>query len=439
MFQPELETMARRELEKLQLERLRWTVDRVYNLVPFYRRKLEEAGVKPDAIQSLKELHHLPFTHKKDLRDHYPFGLFAVEQEELARIHASSGTRGKPTVVGYTSKDIRHWAEVCARAIVIAGGRAGDVFHNAYGYGLFTGGLGLHYGAERLGATVVPVSGGNRSRQAVLIRDIRPRGIAGTPSFILSLGEKMEEEGFNPRDTFLQYGILGAEPWTEEMRHTLEEMWGIDALDIYGLSEVIGPGVAMECREAKEGLHIAEDHFLAEVVDPKTGDPLPDGEFGELVFTSLTKEAFPVLRYRTGDIASLCREPCRCGRTHTRMSRIKGRLDDMLIIRGVNLFPSEMEAAVLGVEEVAPHYQLLVNREGGMDRITLEVEVSDGLFRSMEGRFDPEHEKCKQVCKRLQQVLKETLGVTTDVALKAPQSIPRSESKALRVIDRRKG
>ncbi|PTX63327.1 phenylacetate-CoA ligase [Melghirimyces profundicolus] len=438
MFQPELETMDRPELERLQADRLKQTVERVYNLVPFYRRRLDKAGVKPGEIGSLEDLPRLPFTWKKDFRDHYPFGLFAVELEEVARIHASSGTRGKPTVVGYTQNDLRIWAEVCARALVIAGGRPGDVFHNAYGYGLFTGGLGLHYGAERLKATVVPVSGGNRVRQAALIRDFRPRGIGGTPSFVLSLAETMEEMGVDPRSTTLEYGIFGAEPWSEEMRRTLEEKWGIDALDIYGLSEVIGPGVSMECPKAKDGLHIAEDHFLPEVVDPETGDPLPDGAYGELVFTSLTKEALPVLRYRTGDIASLIREPCRCGRTHTRMSRIKGRIDDMLIIRGVNVFPSEMEAVVLEEKEVAPHYRLVVTKEGTMDRLTLEVEISEDLLRSTEGHFDPGHERCGQVCNRLQQRLKELLGITTEVSLKEPKSIPRSEGKAVRVIDRRK-
>ncbi|MDA8353045.1 MAG: phenylacetate--CoA ligase [Firmicutes bacterium] len=435
LFQPDLETMARPELEQLQLMRLQQTVERVYNLVPFYRRKLNEAGVRPENLKSLKDLHHLPFTCKGDLRNHYPFGLLAVELEEVSRIHGSSGTRGKPTVVGYTHRDIQHWAEVCARALVTAGGRPGDIFHNAYGYGLFTGGLGLHYGAERMGAALVPVSGGNRSRQATLIQDFRPRGIGGTPSFILSLAETLEERGEDPRATSLEYGVLGAEPWSDQMRQTLEEKWGIDALDIYGLSEVIGPGVAMECHQAKEGLHIAEDHFLPEVVDPKTGEPLPDGEFGELVFTSLTKEAFPILRYRTGDIAALMRETCRCGRTHTRMSRVKGRIDDMLIIRGVNVFPSEVEAALLEEEEVSPHYQLIVTREGSLDRLTLEVEV-DGDH--LDGRLEMDQPYWGQLCNRLQSRLKDVLGVTTGVQLREPRSIPRSEGKAVRVIDQRK-
>ncbi|WP_142506675.1 phenylacetate--CoA ligase family protein [Melghirimyces algeriensis] len=429
--------MPRPELEALQTKRLKRMVERIYSLVPFYRRKLDAAGIKPQDILGMEDLLKLPFTRKSDLREQYPFRMFAVEQEEVARIHGSSGTSGKPTVVGYTRKDIQRWAELCARSIVMAGGRPGDVFHNAYGYGLFTGGLGLHYGAERLGATVVPVSGGNRSRQVTLIQDFLPRGIGGTPSFILSLAEMMEDMGLKPWTTSLEYGIFGAEPWSEEMRQTLEEKWGIDALDIYGLSEVIGPGVAMECREAKDGLHIAEDHFLPEVIHPQTGEPLPDGEYGELVFTSLTKEALPILRYRTGDITALHREVCRCGRTHTRMSRIKGRIDDMLIIRGVNVFPSELEAVLLNFEELAPHYQLVVTREKSIDQLTLEVEVSEAWFRSIESSFGQGNERVVQLCKRLQSVVKDTLYVTTKVILKEPKSLPRSEGKAVRVIDQR--
>ncbi|MDR6226761.1 phenylacetate--CoA ligase family protein [Desmospora profundinema] len=437
MFQRDLETLDRTRLEALQGERLKKTVERVYHLVPFYRQQLDRAGVKPDSIQHVDDVRRLPFTTKADLREQYPFGLFAVEQEEVARIHASSGTRGKPTVVGYTKGDLERWAEVCARAIVTAGGRPGDVFHNAYGYGLFTGGLGMHEGAQRLGMTVIPVSGGNRSRQITLIRDFQPRGIAGTPSFILSLGEAMIESGHDPRKMKLSYGIFGAEPWSEAMRTALEEMWGIDALDIYGLSEVIGPGVSMECREGKDGLHIAEDHFLAEVVDPETGESLPEGEAGELVFTSLTKEAFPVLRYRTGDIAPLTRERCRCGRTHARMSRIKGRLDDMLIIRGVNIFPSEVESVVVQVEELSPHYQVVLTRTGAMDGLTLEVEVSPDWLDRQGGMFDPLQENSRRLHDRIQGRLKEALGISAEVALKSPRTLPRSEGKAVRLVDRR--
>lgn len=438
MFQPELEAMEQSELERLQSERLRAVVEHVYHRVPFYRQKLEECDLTPEKIRGVEDISRLPFTEKSDLREQYPFGLFAVERKEIVRVHASSGTHGKPTVVGYTRQDIADWATVCARAIVAAGGKPGEVFHNAYGYGLFTGGLGLHYGAEKAGLTVVPVSGGNRARQILLIEDFQPRGIAGTPTFILSLAELMSEMGKYPRQTSLSYGIFGAEPWSEEMRQTLEEIWGIDAVDIYGLSEVIGPGVSIECREAKDGLHIAEDHFFAEVIDPETGEPLPEGETGELVFTTLRKQAMPVLRYRTGDIASLIREPCPCGRTHVRMSRIKGRLDDMLIIRGVNVFPSELERVVLGMEELAPHYQVVATREGAMDKIALEVEVTDAFEQlQLGGRFQEGHARCTQLAHRLDQALKETLGVATKVKLYAPNTIPRSEGKAVRIVDRR--
>src|SRR5690606_18865956 len=335
--------MDRKDLRRLQSERLREVVERVYQRVPFYRQRFDEAGITPEDIRGVEDLHRLPFTRKADLREQYPFGLFAVDLKQVIRIHASSGTKGKPTVVGYTRTDIEHWADVCARAIVASGGRPGDVLHNAYGYGLFTGGLGLHYGGERLGMTVVPVSGGNRSRQVTLIQDFRPRGICGTPSFVLSLAEAMIEAGKNPRDTSLKYGIFGAEAWSEEMRRTLEETWGIDAIDIYGLSEVIGPGVSIECREAKDGLHIAEDHFLPEVIDPEmidseTGEPLPEGEFGQLVFTSLTTDATLFSCYRTSNIDQLFTEPCCCGWTLGRMCRMKEGIDDRLVIRCVNVF-----------------------------------------------------------------------------------------------------
>jgi phenylacetate-CoA ligase len=437
LFQRDLETLDRRRLEALQAERLQRTVERVYHLVPYYRQRLDQAGVTPDSIQCVDDVRRLPFTRKVDLREQYPFGLFAVEQEEVARIHASSGTKGKPTVVGYTKGDLERWAALCARAITLAGGRPGDVFHNAYGYGLFTGGLGMHEGAQRLGMTVVPVSGGNRRRQITLIQDFQPRGMAGTPSFILSLGEVMVEAGHDPRETKLSYGIFGAEPWSESMRGVLEEMWGIDALDIYGLSEVIGPGVSMECREAKEGLHIAEDHFLAEVIDPDTGESLPEGETGELVFTSLTKEAFPVLRYRTGDLASLTRETCRCGRTHARMSRIKGRLDDMLIIRGVNVFPSELERVVMEEAALSPHYQIVLTRQDGMDRVTLEVEVSSDWLHQQGEAFDSEADNTRLLQNQTRERLYATLGIRTEVTLQPPRTLPRSEGKAVRVVDQR--
>jgi phenylacetate-CoA ligase len=435
MFQPELEAMSREELRRLQDRRLRETVERVFGRVPFYRDRLSEAGVDPDSFGGLDDLERLPFTRKTDLREQYPFGLFAVPLSDVIRLHASSGTKGKPTVVGYTRRDLEHWADVCARSIVAAGGRPGDVFHNAYGYGLFTGGLGVHYGAERLGVTTVPASGGTRTRQITLIEDFRPRGIAGTPSFILSLGEAMIQAGKDPRASSLEYGIFGAEPWTEEMRHALEEMWGIHAVDIYGLSEVIGPGVAIECWQAKDGLHIAEDHFLVEVINPETGEPVAEGELGELVFTTLTKEAFPVIRYRTGDLASVTFEPCVCGRTHARMSRIKGRIDDMLIIRGVNVFPSEIESFVLECPELAPHYQLVVEREGTMDKLTVETEVTPEFLGGIGGNL--EHDAAHQLAGKLKRELREVLGLTCEIRILAPGQIPRSEGKAVRIVDKR--
>lgn len=436
MYQPELETMPREALRRLQSERLVETVQRVYERVPFYRRLFDHHGVKPEDIRSVDDVVKLPFTRKKDFREQYPFGMLAVDRTEVVRIHGSSGTKGKPTIVGYTRRDIENWSECVARAIVTAGGRPGDVFHVIYGYGLFTGGLGFHYGAERLGMTVVPVSGGNTPRQVTLIEDLRPRGIAGTPSYVLNIAETMRQMGKDPAASGVEYGIFGAEPWSEEMRRTLEQAFGLKAMDVYGLSEVMGPGVAIECIEAQEGLHVAEDHFLVEVIDPTTGHPLPPGATGELVFTSLTKEALPVIRYRTGDVASLIPEPCRCGRTHVRMSRIKGRIDDMLIIRGVNVFPSEMEAVVLNIEELAPHYQVVVDRVGTLDTITLLAEVTEA-FAGAIGDFHPEHEAVLRLTHRVAEALKHTLGVTTEVRLCRPGELPRSEGKAVRIIDKR--
>lgn len=437
MFQPEIETMNTQEIKRLQDERLRKVVERVYHRVPFYRKQLEERGIHPETFQGLNDLEKLPFTVKKDLREHYPYGLFAAKSDEMVRLHASSGTKGKPTVVGYTKNDIQNWADVCARAIVAAGGKPGDIFHNAYGYGLFTGGLGLHYGIERLGAVAIPASGGSRKRQITLIEDLSPRGISGTPSFIINLGETMIQMGKDPRTTSVEYGIFGAEPWSEEMRAELEEMWGIQAVDIYGLSEVMGPGVAIECWQEKNGLHIAEDHFLVEVINPDTGEPVEDGEWGELVFTSLTKEAIPVIRYRTGDLAKVTHEPCACGRTHARMSRVKGRIDDMLIIRGVNVFPLEVEPLVLEVEELAPHYQLVVEKVNSLDQLTIEVELTEEAAKGLGGVFDSEHEKVVQLTKMLFGKLKEELGVSSIVKIYQPGTIPRSEGKAVRIIDRR--
>jgi phenylacetate-CoA ligase len=432
IFNPEMETMSRKDMEALQLERLKETIRRSYENVPFHKENFDKAGIRPEDIQSLEDLQKVPFMKKTDLRENYPFKLFAVPPNKCARIHGSSGTKGKPTIVGYTHKDIENWAEIVARAIVAAGGRPGDIFHNAYGYGLFTGGLGLHYGIERLGATAVPVSGGNTPRQITLIQDFQPRGLSATPSYTLNIIEGMKKMGINPRDTSIEYGIFGAEPWTEEMREQLEEELGIKAIDIYGLSEVMGPGVSIECHEAQDGLHIAEDHFLAEIIDPKTGEVLPYGEEGELVFTSLTKEAFPVIRYRTGDLASLNPEKCKCGRTTLRMSRIKGRIDDMLIIRGVNVFPTEIEAVLLGFEELAPHYQVVLKREGVLDTVEVLCEVTPEYQQNA-----PAEDK-ERLIREIGANMKDALGVTVIPCISEPNSIPRSEGKAVRIVDKRK-
>ncbi|MBO8171363.1 MAG: phenylacetate--CoA ligase [Bacillaceae bacterium] len=438
IFNPEMEQMEKSEKEKLQLSRLQETAKRVYENVPFYRQKFDEAGVKPEDVKSLDDLQKLPFTKKQDLRDNYPFGLFAAEMKDVVRIHGSSGTKGKPTIVGYTRNDLDMWSELVARSIAAAGGQPGDMFHNAYGYGLFTGGLGLHYGAERLGCTTTPVSGGNTPRQITLIQDFQPRGIAGTPSYILNIAETMEKMGLDPRETSMEYGIFGAEPWSEEMRATLEEKLNLKAIDIYGLSEVLGPGVSIECHEAQDGLHIQDDNFIAEIIDPKTGEKLDYGEEGELVFTSLTKEAFPVIRYRTGDIASLNPEPCKCGRTTIRMSRIKGRYDDMLIIRGVNVFPLEIEEPLLTVSELAPHYQLVVTKEGPLDKVELQVEVEEKFLAGLDmPKFDPEHSALLKLQGKLSKIIRDTLNVTTGIRIMEPGSIPRSEGKAVRVVDKR--
>lgn len=435
MYNPQIETMARSEMESLQVERLQNTVRLVYENVEFYRNKFSEIGITPEDIKCLDDILKLPFTKKQDLRNHYPYGLFAVPQERLVRIHASSGTSGKPTVVGYTENDLKVWSEIVARSIVAAGGKKTDIFHNAYGYGLFTGGLGLHYGAETLGAAVIPISGGNTERQITVIEDFKPRGICGTPSYILNIGEKMLEMGKDPRETSVEYGILGAEPWSEEMRTKLEEMFNLKAVDIYGLSEIMGPGVSIECAEAQDGLHVQEDHFFVEVIDPMTLEPVLDGEIGELVFTSLTKEAFPVLRYRTGDLASLSREKCSCGRTTVRMSRVKGRTDDMIIIRGVNVFPSEIERVLLQIDGLVPHFQIRLIRNGAMDEAVLHVEIESKLYEEI-GQ-DLSHERVSKIKKEIQRVMKSTCLVTINTVFNIPKAIPRSEGKAVRIVDLR--
>jgi phenylacetate-CoA ligase len=431
IFDIEFETLPREALEAIQLRRLKVTVERVYATVPYYKKKLDEAGVTPSDIRSLKDLSRLPFLTKQDLRDNYPFGLFAVPMDNVVRIHASSGTTGQPTVVGYTKRDIETWAGLMARALAAGGGTRGDIIHNAYGYGLFTGGLGVHYGAERLGASVIPVSGGNTKRQITIMKDFKPTIITATPSYLLHLAEVADEMGVSFRDLSFKSAILGAEPWSESMRHEIEAKLGLKAIDIYGLSEVMGPGVAIECREAQKGLHIFEDHFIPEIINPETGEVLPYGEVGELVFTSVTKEAFPVIRYRTRDITSLNLEPCICGRTHIRMNRVSGRTDDMLIIRGVNVFPSQIESVLVKIAEVEPHYQLIVDREGTLDNLTIKVEISERLFSD-------EVKSLQGLERRIAHDIKETLGVSAKIKLVEPKTIQRSEGKAVRVIDNRK-
>ena len=431
IFNEEFETLPREALEAIQLRRLQALVERVYNLVPFYRQKYDAVGLKPGDIKSLKDLQRLPFTTKQDLRDNYPFGMFAVPMEQVVRIHASSGTTGKPTVVGYTSRDIQTWSELIARTLSAAGVGRGDIVHNAYGYGLFTGGLGFHYGIEKLGASVIPVSGGNTKRQIMLLQDFGPTVITCTPSFSLHLFDVAKDMGIDFAGLKLRVGICGAEPWSEAMRAEIEKKLGIDVLDVYGLSEIMGPGVSIECLEAKSGLHMFEDHFLPEIIDPNSMAPLPYGQTGELVITTLTKEAFPVIRYRTRDISSLHPEPCKCGRTMVRMGRIQGRTDDMLIIRGVNVFPSQIEAVLMEIQGVEPHYQIVVDRSGQMDTLEVKVEVDDVTFSD-------EVRQLQVLEKKIEHNIKDYLGVSAKVRLVEPRSIPRSEGKAQRVIDKRK-
>jgi len=420
-----IETASRDELSSLQLERLRRSLRHAYENVAHYRRTFDEAGVHPDDVRTLADLARFPFTTKADLRDNYPFGMFAVPRERVVRIHASSGTTGKPTVVGYTTGDIDTWATVMARSIRAAGGRAGDICHIAYGYGLFTGGLGAHYGAERLGCTVVPMSGGQTERQVQLIRDFRPDIIMVTPSYMLAIAEEMQRQGIDPRSSSLSIGIFGAEPWTPTMRSAIESVMEIDAIDIYGLSEVIGPGVAQECIETKDGLTIWEDHFYPEIVDPQTGRVLPEGEKGELVFTSLTKEAMPIVRYRTRDLTRLLPGTAR---TMRRMEKITGRSDDMMIIRGVNVFPTQIEELILRDAMLAPHYQVEITRPHALDEMTVLVERAAAA-----GAVDAEAAGA-----RLAQRIKDLIGVTATVRVLQPSGIERSLGKAKRVVDRRK-
>ncbi len=412
-----IETASRDELQALQLERLAWSLAHAYEHSPVYRAKFDAAGVRPSDFKRLEDLAKFPFTTKADLRDSYPFGMFAAPREKIVRLHASSGTTGKPTVVGYTERDISTWADLVARSIRASGGRRGDVVHVAYGYGLFTGGLGAHYGAERLGCTVVPVSGGMTERQVRLIADFKPRIIMVTPSYMLSILDEFRRQGVDPRASSLAVGIFGAEPWTNAMRQEIEQAFDMHAVDIYGLSEVMGPGVANECVETKDGLHIWEDHFYPEIVDPETGRPLPDGEKGELVFTTLTKEGLPMIRYRTRDLTRLLPGTAR---TMRRMEKITGRSDDMIILRGVNVFPTQIEEQILRVPGLAPHFEIELTREGRLDEMTVRVE----------GAGD-------DAAKALQHHIKSVIGVSARVILCEAGKLPRSEGKAKRVIDKR--
>ena len=423
LWSADLETLSRDALASLQLERLRQTVQRQFDRVAAIRDRLHAAGVRSASdITGLDDLRHLPFTLKSDLREHYPFGLFAVPRHEVVRIHASSGTRGKPTVVGYTRHDLDVWSEVMARTLTMAGVSPGMVVHNAYGYGLFTGGLGFHMGAERVGCTVVPISGGLSQRQALMLEDLGGQVLCSTPSYALNIAQTLLDQGIGLERLELVVGLFGAEPWTEPMRDALERQLGLKALNVYGLSEIVGPGVAAECIEVRRGAHVQEDHFLVEIVDPVTGAVLKPGEEGELVFTTLTKEALPMLRYRTGDISSLDLTPCACGRTSARMARVRGRIDDMLIIRGVNLYPSEVERVLLDIPEVAPHYQLVVDRPGAMDELTVLCEVT-----ACASGLEP----------RIQHALREATGLSMIVRLLPAGGVPRSEGKAVRVVDNR--
>lgn len=425
-----METMGREEMTNLQSTRLIDTVQRVYRQVPFYRSRLQELGLLPEDIAGIGDIGKLPFITKQDMRDNYPYGLFAVPLAEIVRVHASSGTTGKPTVVGYTKRDIGIWSEVMARALTFAGASKHSCIQVAYGYGLFTGGLGVHYGAEMIGASVIPVSSGNTARQIMLMKDFGTTLLACTPSYALYIAETIREMGLEPKDLTLKAGIFGAEPWSERMRREIEERLSIKALDIYGLSEIIGPGVASEC-ECQDGLHISEDHFYPEIINPLTGEALPDGEKGELVLTTITKEGMPMVRYRTRDLTTLNHGVCSCGRTLARMGKVLGRTDDMLIIRGVNVFPSQVESVLLSLGETSPHYQLIVDREDNLDTLTVLVEMTEDMFSDEVRRLENLEHKIKEA-------LAGVLQVTAKVRLVGPKFIERSEGKAKRVIDNRK-
>jgi phenylacetate-CoA ligase len=429
IWNPDHESMDRTDRARMQGERLGRLVDHLYRRVPFYRRKMDAAGVKPQDIQGIGDIARLPFTTKDEMRDVYPYGMLAVDLKDIVEIHTSSGTTGKPVVDAYTAADIDLWAESMARTLSAGGTTRHDIVQNAYGYGLFTGGLGSHYGARRIGATVIPISGGNTKRQVAIMRDFKTTVLTCTPSYALYLAEALKEEGLDGAKLGLKAGFFGAEPWSESMRVELQQKLNLLAIDIYGLTEIIGPGVAMEC-ERQNGLHVNEDHFFPEVIDPATGKALPDGEKGELVITTLTKEGTPILRYRTRDITSIDRSPCPCGRTTLRMHRLFGRTDDMLIIRGVNVFPSQIEEVIIRFEGVEPHYQLIVERRDQLDELEVQIEMTEGMFSD-------EIRGLEATEKKIESQLYATLNIHSRVRLVEPKSIPRSEGKAKRIIDKR--
>lgn len=426
MYDPDAETMSRDRLTALQTARLKQTLEDAYANVPHYRKKFDEARVSAADLKDLSDIVRFPFTLKSDLRDNYPFGMVAVPREQLLRVHASSGTSGKPTVVGYTERDLDTWANLMARCFASAGALPGDIVHNAYGYGLFTGGLGAHYGAERLGCTVIPVSGGGTERQVTLLSDFKASVLCATPSYAVNIAEVAQKMGVDLKQSALRVGLFGAEPWSDAMRRDLENRLGLKAVDVYGLSEIMGPGVACECHEVQSGLHGWEDHFLFETIDPKTLQTLPIGATGELVITTLTKEAQPMIRYRTRDITRLSNEPCACGRTHIRIMRVTGRNDDMLIIRGVNVYPSQVEAVLVGFPGIAPHYQIILTREGALDAMTVEVELAPDFDGDKSRKAD-----------EVTHHIKSLIGVTCKVVVKAEGEVPRSQGKAVRVLDKR--
>lgn len=430
MFDRKAETMSQVELTDLQAERLKWSLQHAYDNVAHYRAAFDAAGVSPGKLRSAADIRHFPFTVKSDLRDNYPFNMFSMPLKDLARVHASSGTTGKPTVVGYSQKDLDLWGSLMARSMGAAGFRPGDLVHNAYGYGLFTGGLGAHYGAERLGCVVIPVSGGGTERQVTLLKDFGPVNLCCTPSYALNIAEVAEKMGVDIAGLPVRRGLFGAEPWSNELREELDRRLGIKAVDVYGLSEIMGPGVACECDAERDGLHGWEDHFLFEIIDPETLEPLPMGETGELVITTLTKEAMPMIRYRTRDITRLSDETCSCGRTHVRICRVDGRDDDMMIIRGVNVYPSQVEAVLMSLDGLAPHYQIRLFREGPLDAMAIDVEALPDI--------DPSRQSFMAKAVEVRHHIKSVIGVTCTVVVKSPGEIPRSEGKAVRVIDERR-